>query len=141
MGVDSYWQVPDGLDYCWETELHHNREGHIIQPFTSLSITHLTPPPPHPHPLRSLQLWDTIRPVCYEGSEEQSRQGHDNKLSDGCGERKGHRQLDNLAIPISERVSAVCQVWAAVKGLKGCGDPHPATEWYKDHTTHSCEDR
>lgn len=45
MGVDSYWQVPDGLDYYWETELHHNREGHIIQPFTSLSITHLNPLP------------------------------------------------------------------------------------------------
>lgn len=48
MGVDSYWQVPDGLDYYWETELHHNREGHIIQPFTSLSITHLIPSTAHP---------------------------------------------------------------------------------------------
>lgn len=39
---DAYWRVPDGLDYHREIELHHKRLGHIIQPFTSLSITHLS---------------------------------------------------------------------------------------------------
>lgn len=104
MGDDAYWRVPDGLDYRWEMELRHKRRGHIIQPFTSLSITHLNPLPPS---VQSLQLRDTIRPVCYEGRVEQSRQGHDNKLADGCRENKGHWQLDITAIPISQNLWAV----------------------------------
>lgn len=39
---DAYWLVPDGLDYHREIELRHNCWGHIIQPFTSLSIIHLS---------------------------------------------------------------------------------------------------
>lgn len=49
---------------------------------------------------------------------EQSRQGHDNKLADGCGQAKGHRRLDIIAIPISQDLSAVHRVWTAVKGPK-----------------------
>lgn len=124
MGDDAYWRVPDGLDYRWEIELHHKRWGHIIQPFTSLSITHLNPLPPS---ALSLQLRDTIRPVCYEGRVERSRQGHDNKLADGCRENKGHWRLDIIAIPISQNLSAEHRVWTALKGLKGCFDPHPLT--------------
>lgn len=52
------------LDYHWEIELRHKRWDRIIQPFTSLSITHLIP---LAYSALSLQLWDTSRPVCYEG--------------------------------------------------------------------------
>lgn len=58
---------------------------------------------------------------------EQSRQGHDNKLADGCRENKGHRRLDIIAIPISQNLSAARGVWTALKGLKGCFDPHTLT--------------
>lgn len=51
MGDDAYWRVPDGRDYYREIEPRTPTQGHIIQPFTSLSITHpsaLLPPRPTP---------------------------------------------------------------------------------------------
>lgn len=80
-----------GLDYRWEIAPCHKHRGHIIHPFTSLSITRLDP---LPHSAPSLQLRDTSRPVCYEVRVEQSRRRHDNKLADGCRENKGHQLLD-----------------------------------------------
>ena len=136
MGDDAYWRVPDGLDYRWEIELHHKRSGHIIQPFTSLSITHLNPLPPS---AVSLQLRDTIRPVCYEGRVERSRQGHDNKLADGCRENKGHWRLDIIAIPISQHLSAAQRVWTARKRSERL--PWPLTLWlprYRDRRSPHC---
>lgn len=142
MGDDAYWRVPDGLDYRWEIELRHKRWGHIIQPFTSPSITHLNPLPP-PAPLRPStlgpQLRDTIRPVCYEGRVEWSRQGHDNKLADGCWKNKGHHRLDIGAIAISQNLSAV---------RRECGSLWEVREtaltltlwppWYRDCTMPHC---
>lgn len=58
---------------------------------------------------------------------ERSKQGHGNKLADSCGENKGRRQLDNIAVPIWKKLSAGHRVWAALKGLKGGCDPHPLT--------------
>lgn len=86
-------------------------------------------------PFLSLELRDTIRPVCYEGRVVQSRQGHDNKLADGCGEKnKGHRRLDIISIAISQNLaSGACRkrvrqsTWSTLKGLKGCSDRHPLT--------------
>lgn len=78
-------------------------------------------------PALGLQPWDTIRPVCYEGRVERSRQGHDNKLADGCRENKGHRWLVIKAIPIWENLPAVLWVWTALKGPKGWFDPHSLT--------------
>lgn len=132
MGDDAYWQVPDGRDYYREIELHHKRLGHIIQPFTSLSITHLNPLPPS---TLSLQLWDTIRPVCYESRVERSRQGHDNKLADGCRENKGRWQLDNIAIPFSQKLSSTPSVERTYRSER-CFDPHPLTSMIGLITSH-----
>lgn len=57
--------------------------------YSAIYITeyHSSNPLP-PAPVLSLQLLDTIRPVCYEGRVERSRQGHDNKLADGFRENK-----------------------------------------------------
>lgn len=95
--------------------------------YSAIYITEYHSSKPTPPSALSPQLRDTIRPVCYEGRVEQSRQGHDNKLADGCRENKGHRQLDNIAIPILLKLSVVHQVLAALKGLKGCCDSHPLT--------------
>lgn len=75
--------------------------------YSAIYITEYHSSKPTPRFIQSLQLRDTIRPVCSEGRVERGRQGHDNKLADGCGENKGHPQLDITAITISQDLSTV----------------------------------
>lgn len=104
-------------------ELHHKRLGHIIQPFTSLGITHLNPLPP---PLWSCSYETQLDLFAMRAEWSGADRDMIISLLMAAGKRK---DVDNWITQqsLSHRNSAARQAWTQLKDLKGCFDPHPST--------------